>query len=172
MFKHRKKRLFKHYNKIISQSTTTPCRLLIKTIWGLVILWTLFFGIFFVNGGIGLLRTNFYRKITLEVPYNYGTSLYNMTILSTNGAVIKDKYDHYSYEQFTSDLRCAENQYSKEAKGQLWDFANGSQTAYCLFGFIWAILISILYVIQTYKLDLSSILLKRKLIKINQQKNK
>ena len=65
MFKRRKKRLFKHYNKIISESTTTPCRLCIKTLFGLVILWLLFFGIFFQNGGVGLLRTNFFRKITL-----------------------------------------------------------------------------------------------------------
>ncbi len=88
MFKHRKKRLFKHYNKIISQSTTSPCRLIIKSLFGLAILWFVFFAIFFVNGGVGLLRTNFYRKITLQVPYNYGTALKNMTILSTNGALI------------------------------------------------------------------------------------
>ena len=65
MFKHRKVRLFKHYNKIISQSTTSSCRLFIKSLFGLLILWLVFFGIFFMNGGIGLLRTNFYRKITL-----------------------------------------------------------------------------------------------------------
>jgi hypothetical protein len=107
MFKRRKQRLFKHYNKIISESTTSPCRLLIKSCCGLIILWVVFFGIFFLNAGIGMLRTNFYRKITLEVPYNYGTSLYNMTILSTNGALISTKYSEYSYEQFTTDLRCA-----------------------------------------------------------------
>lgn len=65
MFKRRKHRLFKHYNKIISESTTTPCRLLFKSCCGLIILWLVFFGIFFLNGGVGLLRTNFYRKITL-----------------------------------------------------------------------------------------------------------
>jgi hypothetical protein len=107
MFKRRKQRLFKHYNKIIAESTTTPCRLIFKTCYGLVLLWILFFGIFFLNGGIGILRTNFYRKITLEVPYNYGTSLYNMTILSTNGALISSDYSDYSYEQFKVDLRCA-----------------------------------------------------------------
>jgi len=88
MFKRRKKRLFKHYNKIISESTTTPCRLIIKTLFGLALLWILFFGTFFINAGLGVLRSNFYKKITLEVPFNYGTSLYNMTILSTNGALI------------------------------------------------------------------------------------
>lgn len=107
MFKRRKHRLFKHYNKIISQSTTTPCRLLIKTFFGILVLWSLFFGIFFQNAGIGLLRTNFYRKITLEVATNFGTALTNMTILSTNGALIQSDYNDYSYEQFTSDLRCA-----------------------------------------------------------------
>lgn len=62
--------------------------MIFKACIGLLILWIVFFGIFFLNGGMGLLRTNFYRKITLEVPYNYGTTLYNMTILSTNGALI------------------------------------------------------------------------------------
>jgi hypothetical protein len=88
MFKRRKKRLFKHYNKIIAESTTTPCRLLVKTCFGLIILWLVFFGIFFLNGGIGVLRTNFYRMITLEVPYNYGTSLYNLSILTTDGGLV------------------------------------------------------------------------------------
>ncbi len=88
MFKRRKKRLFKHYNKIIAESTTTPCRLLVKTCFGLIVLWLLFFGIFFLNGGVGVLRTNFYRKITLEVPYNYGTSLYNLSILTTDGGLV------------------------------------------------------------------------------------
>jgi len=70
---------------------------MVKACCGLIILWIVFFGIFFLNGGIGLLRTNFYRKITLEVPYNYGTTLYNMTILSTNGGLISSTYADYSY---------------------------------------------------------------------------
>ena len=69
-------------------------------------LWVAFFGLFFVNGGIGLLRTNYYRKITLEVPYNYATSLYNLTILSMNGTKFENEYKDYSYEQFTIDLNC------------------------------------------------------------------
>jgi hypothetical protein len=75
-------------------------------IMGLLILWIVFFGIFFVNGGVGLLKTEYFRKITIEVPYNYGTSLYNMTILTTSGANIETNHAHKSYEQFKNDLRC------------------------------------------------------------------
>lgn len=88
IFKSRKTKWCKNYNKIICRSSTNTCRLYMKILLGLVLLWALFFGIFFVNGGVGLLRTNFYRKITLEVPRNYATSLYNMTILSNNGLTI------------------------------------------------------------------------------------
>ena len=68
-----------------------------KIIFGLVTLWVVFFGLFFINGGIGLLRTNYYRQITLEVPYNYATSLYNLTILSTNGSKFENEYKDYSF---------------------------------------------------------------------------
>lgn len=66
-------------------SSTSNCRVTLKIILGLIILWVIFFELFFQNGGVGLLRTNYYRKITLPVPYNYATSLYNLTILSING---------------------------------------------------------------------------------------
>ena len=45
-----------------------------------------------------MLKTNHYRKIELDVPKNYGTSLYTMTILSTNGANIEESYSDTSYE--------------------------------------------------------------------------
>jgi hypothetical protein len=106
IFKSRKKKWCKNYNKIIAASSTSNCRVAIKIIFGLVVLWVAFFGLFFVNGGIGLLRTNYYRKITLEVPYNYATSLYNLTILSMNGTKFENEYKDYSYEQFTIDLNC------------------------------------------------------------------
>ena len=96
------------------------------------------------------------------MPYNYGTTLYNMTILSTNGALISEKYTDFSYEQFMLDLRCVENQYSSDSKNEVWNFINGSQSVYCLFGFIWAIVLSVMYIIQVYKLDLPTILYKRK----------
>ena len=88
IFKSRKKKWCKDYNKVICKSSTNSCRLTCKIFLGLVLLWVLFFGIFFVNGGIGLLRTNYYRQISLYVPYNYATSLYNLTILSANGLTI------------------------------------------------------------------------------------
>ena len=65
IFKSRKKVWCKNYNKIICRSSTSSCRLITKILLGLLILWLLFFGIFFVNGGVGLLRTNYYREITL-----------------------------------------------------------------------------------------------------------
>ncbi len=65
IFKNRKKKWFKHYNKIIAGSSTSNCRVITKIILGLVVLWVVFFGGFFVNGGVGMLRTNYYRKITL-----------------------------------------------------------------------------------------------------------
>jgi hypothetical protein len=66
-------------------SSTSSCRLISQILIGLVVLWVVFFGLFFVNGGMGMLRTNYYRPITIKVPYNYATSLYNLTILSMNG---------------------------------------------------------------------------------------
>ena len=85
IFKSRKKKWCKNYNKTICRSSTNTCRLILKILLGLIILWFVFLGLLFVNGGLGLLRTNYYRTITLEVPYNYATSLYNMTILSKDG---------------------------------------------------------------------------------------
>ena len=52
--------------------------------------------------------------------------------------------------------------YSPTAVSDLYDFANNTQSVFCLFGFLWAILVSILHVIQVHKLDLPTILLKRK----------
>jgi|688.fasta_scaffold748689_1 hypothetical protein len=66
-------------------SSTSNCRLTLQVMVGLAVLWVVFFGLFFINGGLGMLRTNYYRPITLQVPYNYATSLYNLTILSMNG---------------------------------------------------------------------------------------
>lgn len=112
MFKNRKKPIFKDYNKIIAMSSTSHCRLLTKAILGSAIFLGLFFGGFIVNGGYGLIRSYYFNPITLQVPYNYGTSLKEMTILTTNGQQIEDNYSQYSYEQFTQVLRCATDQYT------------------------------------------------------------
>ncbi len=88
-----------------------------KIIFGLAALWIAFFGIFFMNGGMGMLRTNYYRKITLQVPYNYATSLYNLTILTTNGTKFDSEYKDFSFEKMTIDLNCTENNHSSIATG-------------------------------------------------------
>jgi hypothetical protein len=88
MFKNRKKPIFKDYNKIIAQSSTTPCRILTKTLIGLLAFLIVFFGNFLVNGGYGVIRSYYFNPITLQVPYNYGTSLVDMTILTTDGQKI------------------------------------------------------------------------------------
>lgn len=97
MFKNRKKPIFKDYNKIIAQSSTTPCRIFTKTIIGLLIFLVVFFGNFLINGGFGLIRSYYFNPITLQVPFNYGTSLVDMTILTTDGQKIEDNYSQYSY---------------------------------------------------------------------------
>lgn len=97
MFKNRKKPIFKDYNKIISQSSTTSCRICIKVIIGILVFFIAFFGVFLINGGYGLIRSYYFNPITLQVPYNYGTSLIDMTILTTNGGYIQDHYSTYSY---------------------------------------------------------------------------
>jgi len=86
MFKNRKIPIFKHYNKIIAMSATTTFRICLKTIIGLLLMMSLFFGLFISNGGYGLIRARYFNPITLQVPFNYGTSLIDMTILTTNGA--------------------------------------------------------------------------------------
>ncbi len=88
MFKNRKKPLFKDYNKIIAQSSTSSCRIYIRSLIGLLTLFLAFFGIFLINGGYGLIRSNYYKPITLRVPTNFGTALTDMTILTTDGANI------------------------------------------------------------------------------------
>jgi Fe2+ transport system protein B len=88
MFKNRKKPIFKDYNKIIAQSSTTPCRILTKNIIGLCAFLFVFFGTFIINGGAGVIRSYYFNPITLQVPYNYGTSLIYMTILTTDGQQI------------------------------------------------------------------------------------
>jgi len=88
MFKNRKVPIFKDYNKIIALSGTTTFRIYLKTFIGLLLLLGLFFGLFVSNGGYGLIRARYFNPITLQVPFNYGTSLIDMTILTTNGALI------------------------------------------------------------------------------------
>jgi Fe2+ transport system protein B len=97
MFKNRKKAIFKNYNKILAESTTTFCRVCVKTLIGIAVFVIVFFGLFIINGGYGLIRSYYFNPITLQVPYNYGTSLIDMTILTTNGANIMDLYSQYSY---------------------------------------------------------------------------
>ena len=113
MFKNRKKPIFKHYNKIIIESSTNNCRICCKLLFSIIVYVILFFGIFVINGGYGVIRSNFFNPVTLMVPYNYGTALREMTILTTDGQYILDNYVGYSYEQYTVDLRCAENRYSE-----------------------------------------------------------
>jgi hypothetical protein len=88
MFKNRKKRTFKDYNKIIAESSTTPFRICCKLIIAIATILIVFFGNFLINGGYGLIRSYYLKPITLEVPYNYGTQLKSMTILTTDGSVI------------------------------------------------------------------------------------
>jgi len=89
MFRNRKKPVFKDYNKILAQSSTSQCRICIKILLGIIVIFFLFFGRFLINGGYGLIRSYYFNPITLQVPYNYGTSLVDMTILTTNGAYIQ-----------------------------------------------------------------------------------
>ena len=97
MFKNRKIPTFKDYNKIIALSSTTSCRICVKIIIGLLLMIFLFFGSFISNGGYGMIRARYFNPITLQVPYNYGTSLIDMTILTTDGAKIDSTYSQYSY---------------------------------------------------------------------------
>lgn len=92
MFKNRKKPVFKDYNKILAQSSTSQCRICLRAFLGILTLLIVFFGIFLVNGGYGIIRSYYFNPITLQVPYNYGTSLIDMTILTTDGANIMNNY--------------------------------------------------------------------------------
>ena len=67
------------------------------------------------------------------------------------------------------DLKCMENTYSPDAEGEVHDFINVTQSILCLFGFIYAILFCIAYAIFTHKLDLPTVLVKRKKSKDNKQ---
>lgn len=96
------------------------------------------------------------------MPYNYGTSLIDMTILTTDGANILAQYSEYSYEQFTQVLRCATNAYTVDSPGLVSEFINGTNTVFCFFGYIWVILFVGLYVAYQVKLDLPRVLLDRK----------
>jgi hypothetical protein len=162
MFKNRKKPIFKDYNKIIAESSTSSCRICLKAFVGLATFFIVFFGSFLINGGYGLIRSYYFNPITLQVPYNYGTSLIDMTILTTDGATIMSLYSEFSYEQFTKALLCATNQYTSTASGLISDFINSSHTMYCFFGFIWIICFMILYVMWEVKLDLPTVLWDRK----------
>lgn len=92
MFKNRKKPIFKDYNKIIAQSSTSNCRICLKALIGALTFIIAFFGTFLINGGYGIIRSYYFNPITLQVPANYGTTLTQMTILTTNGADILAKY--------------------------------------------------------------------------------
>jgi hypothetical protein len=162
MFKNRKIPIFKDYNKIIAQSSTTYCRIFTKIFIGLFIFLFAFFGSFIINGGYGIIRSYYFNPITLQVPYNYGTSLVQMTILTTNGEVIQNNYSQYSYEQFTQVLRCATDQYTPTAPSTISSFINSSHTVYCLFGFIYIIFFIITYIMYQLKLDLPTVLYIRK----------
>ena len=161
MFKNRKKPTFKNYNKIIIESSTNNCRICCKLVFNLMVYLILFFGIFCIYGGYGVIRSNFFNPITLMVPYNFGTALKQMTILTTDGQYILDNYAGYSYEQFTEELRCAENRYSESAEKDLEDFVNSDQTVFCFFGFIYILLFGIVYSLFAWKLDLPTVIHER-----------
>jgi len=59
-------------------------------------------------------------------------------------------------------LRCVTNQYTTDAPGKVADFINGSNTAFCLYGYFWVIAYLILYTLQQMRLDLPAILWERK----------
>jgi hypothetical protein len=93
---------------MLSSSSTTQWRISVKIILGLVLLWTVFFGKFIINGGMGMLKTNYYRKVTLEVPDKFDTILKNITILTTNGTLFGNSYNYYySYKQILFNLNCS-----------------------------------------------------------------
>ena len=170
IFKSRKKKWCKNYNKIIALSATASCRKVIQIILGLVLFWVLSFGLFIINGGIGLLRVNYYRPIDLNVPYNYGTELYALTILSTDGKNIEDNYKLYSFEQFTVDLNCTENYRTVNSTAPVDSYINGSgYTVQCLFGFVYIILFSIIFAVSRFKLDLPRVLVDRQAKKLNNE---
>jgi len=61
-----------------------------------------------------------------------------------------------------------ENVRASDAQGFVYDYINGAgHSVQCLFGFIYAILFCIVYAITRHKLDLATILLKRKKTKDN-----
>jgi hypothetical protein len=169
MFRNRKKPVFKDYNKIIAQSGTSSFRTCCKSLVGIFVLTFAFFGLFLINGGYGLIRSYNFNPITLRVPFNYGTKLVDMTILTTDGANIEANYKQYSYEQFTQVLRCTTNRYSSGSPGLVSDFINGSNTGFCLFGYLWVVFFMILYYLYETKMDLPTILWERKEKKDNKR---
>lgn len=127
-----------------------------------------FFGRFVQNAGIKILTSGFHKTVTLAVPKNYGTQLYNLTILSANGSEINSLYGNYSYEQFKYKLRCFENKYDSSAQDTVDNFVNGgSLSTLCVVGFVWIILICIYKAMQLCKLDLPFALLRYQIVKDN-----
>ena len=59
-------------------------------------------------------------------------------------------------------LRCATDTYKDGAPGLVSGFINGTNTVFCLFGYLWFILFVILYIFYNIKLDLPTILHERK----------
>ena len=134
----------------------------------MALLLTFFFGRFVNNAGIKILTSGFHKQVTLAVPKNYGTQLYNLTILSANGSQINELYGNYSYEQFKYTLRCFENTYEPGAEGTVDDFVNGGiLSSMCVAGFVWIVLIFIYKTLQQCKLDLPFAILRYQTIKDN-----
>jgi hypothetical protein len=134
---------------------------MIKIVLGLVILWSVFFGQFIVNGGMCVFKSQYFRAVTLEVPYNSATALRNITILTTNATAFTDTYRDYSYEQIVLDLNCSQNRYSPAAQAPLDIYINNNRPTQCFFGFLYLILFSACYIVVEAKFDLPTLMTKK-----------
>lgn len=160
--------IFKNYNRTLEESETKTCRIVVKSFMVIALLMVLFFGRFVNNAGIKILTSGFHKQVTLAVPKNYGTQLYNLTILSANGSQINEKYGNYSYEQFKVTLRCFENRYDVTAEDTVDNFVNGGAlSTLCVAGFVWIILVCLYKVLQLCRLDLPFAMLRYQTIKDN-----
>lgn len=56
-----------NYNKMLVKSPSSNCRVAVKILCGLALLWGLFFGVFIRNGAAALFKTEYLRPVTLQV---------------------------------------------------------------------------------------------------------
>ena len=89
-----------------------------------------------------------------------------------SGSNIQQNYSSLSREEFVTDLRCFENNYTQtiESYATVDSFVNsGAHSVFCLFGFIFALIWSILYLIIQFRLDLPTVLVRRALKNTNRE---